>query len=196
MQQQAASPARLADLLEQAKAVLLERGMASMDEYGDMLQWPVARRDGAWHKVHVYHPDWCSWSDRYWGTIHYHTGRIQGTVLLGHLEHYTYRATPDANGDRFHDGVAYKLERHTYQQPAGTAYELPAMVPHWLKPKELTLTYFVEGITPEPADLVNPASKETDDHRWTQEQADALLPELLAQIEARSAALRVSATSL
>jgi hypothetical protein len=42
-------------------------------------------------------------------------------------------------------------------------------------------------------DLVNPASEEIDDHRWTQQQADALLPELLAFIDERLATLMVAA---
>lgn len=184
-----ASPARLAALLQEAKTVLLKRGMASMDQYGDMLQWGLGRVDGAWRKMHVYHPDWCSWDDRFYGTIHYHAGRIRGTILLGHLEHYTYRAEAHPEGDRFHRDQAYRLTKHTHQQPAGITYELPAMVPHWLKPTALTLTYFEEQDTDEPADLVNPASEEIDEHRWTQEQADALLPELLAMIDARIASL-------
>lgn len=189
LKQEQASPARLVKLLQDAKAVIQKHGMASMDQYGDMLQWGVKREDAAWHKVHVYHPDWCSFDDRFWGTIHYHAGWIRGTVLAGHMEHYTYRAEADPAGDRFHRGQAYRLTKHTHQQPAGTAYELPAMVPHWLKPTALTLTYFVEQDTDEPADLVNPASEELDEHKWTQEQADALLPELLALIDAKLASL-------
>lgn len=189
LEQHPASPARLTALLQEAKAVILKRGMVSMDQYGDMLQWGVSREDGVWRKVHVYHPDWCSFDDRFWGTIHYHAGWIRGNILAGHLEHYTYRADPDPQGDRFHRGQAYRLTRFTHQQPAGTTYELPAMVPHWIKPTTLTLTYFEEQDTDEPADLVNPASDEIDEHRWTQEQADALLPELLALIDARLASL-------
>lgn len=184
-----ASPARLTELLLEAKAVLLERGMASMDEYGDMLQWGLPRKDGPWRKLHVYHPDWCSFSDKYWGTIHYHAGWIRGTVLVGHMEHYTYRAVADPEGDRFLHGQAYKLTKHTHPQGAGTAYELPAMVPHWLKPTKLTMTYFEEEVTEQVADLINPVSEEIDEHTWTQEQADALVPELLALIDERLAEL-------
>jgi hypothetical protein len=62
-------------------------------------------------------------------------------------------------------------------------------VPHWIKPTALTLTYFEEQDAGEVSDLVNPASEETDDHTWTQAQADALLPELLALIDARLTSL-------
>lgn len=193
IQEHEASPARLSELLETAKAVLQEQGMASMDEYGDMLKWPLPRRDGAWRNIHVFHPDWCSFSDEYWGTIHFHAGWIQGTVLAGQMEHYTYDATEDPDGDRFYDGQAYTLTRHTHQHEAGTVYELPARVPHWLKPTELTLTYFEEEDTAAVSDLVNPASEETDEHRWTQEQADALLPELISLIDERLDRLAVLA---
>ena len=186
-------PARLVDLLQEAKAVLLERGMASMDQYGDMLEWPLPRHDDVWRKFHVFHPDWCSFSDRFWGTIHYHAGWIRGTLLTGRIEHFTYRAERDPEGDRFYRGEAYRLTRHTHEHVPGTAYELPARVPHWIRPTELTLTFFEEQVTDEMSDLVNPASTETDDHRWTQAQADALLPELLRRIDARLAALAVPA---
>lgn len=195
LKQSQASPARLAELLHLAKDVIQKRGMASMDQYGDMLQWAHTKENGVWRKVHVFHPDWCSFDDRFWGTIHYHTGWIRGTVLAGHMEHYTYEATPDPGGDRFHRGQAYRLAKHTHQHPAGTTYELPAMVPHWIKPTTLTLTYFEELDTDEPADLVNPASEEIDEHHWTQEQADALMPELLALIDARLARLSPLAPS-
>lgn len=188
-----ASPERLAELLLEAKSALQRWGMASMEEYGDMLKWGLPKGDGGWRNIHVYHPDWCSFSDAYWGTIHYHGGRIRGTVLLGQMEHYTYEATQDPQGDRFHEGETYTLARHAHLQKAGTAYELKAMVPHWLKPTELTLTYFEEEDTDVVSDLVNPADRTTDDHRWTQAQADALLPELLAQIEQRLATLSVTA---
>lgn len=187
------APARLAELLGEAKAVLLDRGMASMDEYGDMLKWGLPRGDDAWRNIHVFHPDWCSFDDRFWGTIHYHAGWIQGTVLLGAIEHHTYKATPDPDGDRFLGDQAYTLARHTDRHGADTTYRLPARVPHWIKPTELTLTYFEERAVDEMSDLVNPASKEIDEHRWTQEQADALLPELLALIDQKLAALQVTA---
>jgi len=164
-----------------------------MDQYGDMLQWGLSREDGVWRKMHVFHPDWCSFDDRFWGTIHFHGGWIRGTILAGHLEHYTYRAEADPAGDRFYRGQAYRLTKHTHQQPAGTTYELPAMVPHWIRPTALTMTYFEEQETDVTSDLVNPASEETDDHRWTQAQADALLPELLELIDARLAKLRLVA---
>lgn len=188
-----ASPARLAGLLQEFKRVLEERGMASMDEYGDMLQWGLPREGGAWRKFHVFHPDWCSFDDRYWGTIHYHAGWIRGTVLAGHLEHCTYRAEADPNGDRYYLGEAYRLTKHAHQHPAGTTYELPGMVPHWIRPTALTLTYFEEEDNGALGDLINPASEETDDHRWTQAQADALLPDLLDLIDARLAGLTLKA---
>jgi hypothetical protein len=193
LRQAQAPPARLAELLLEARGVIETRGIPSMDEYGDMLQWGVAREGGAWRKFHVFHPDWCSFDDKYWGTIHYHAGWIRGTLLAGHYEHYTYEATPDAAGDRYHDGQAYRLTKHTHPHPAGTVYELPARVPHWIKPTALTLTYFEEEDNGELGDLINPASEETDDHRWTQAQADALLPELLALIDARLASLALLA---
>ncbi|MEA3199164.1 MAG: hypothetical protein QOE90_592 [Thermoplasmata archaeon] len=192
-QQRPESPARLVALLTEAKAVLLKRGMASMDEYGDMLQWGLSREGGAWRKMHVFHPDWCSFDDRYWGTIHYHAGWIRGTVLLGGLEHNTYEAQRDPNGDRFHRGEAYRLTKHVHQHPAGTTYELPGMVPHWIRPTALTLTYFEEEDNGELGDLLNPASEETDEHVWTQAQAEALLPELLSAIDARIASLTLVA---
>ncbi len=192
MQHGQASPARLVELLKQAKAVLNEQGMASMEEYGDMLQWGLSRRDGVWPKFHVYHPGWCSFDDRFWGSIHYHAGWIRGTVLAGHLEHYTYRAQEDPEGDRFHREKAYTLTKHTHQQPAGTVYDLPARVPHWVKPTRLTMTYFEEEVTDEMAELVNPAEKVLDEHPWTQADADALLPELLDLINERVSKLELT----
>lgn len=186
-----AAPERLAELLLEAKAVLLDRGMADMEEYGDMLKWGLMRRDGKVRSMHVYHPDWCSFSDAFRGTIHYHGGAIRGTLLLGGFEHSIYEAKPDPQGDRFHLGQPYKLTRHTRLQSAGTMYELPARVPHWLKPTQLTLTSFEETDDGEMGDLVNPASDDIDNHVWTQEQADALLPELLALIDAKLAELTV-----
>jgi hypothetical protein len=185
-----ASAARLAEMLQESKAVLLDRGMADMEEYGDMLKWGLPRRDGKVRSMHVYHPDWCSFSDRFRGTIHYHGGAIRGTLLLGQFEHSIYEAKPDPQGDRFHLGQPYKLTRHTRVQSAGTTYDLPAMVPHWLKPTMLTLTSFEEEDNGEMGDLVNPNEEVgIDDHKWTQEQADALLPVLLAMIDEKLAAL-------
>jgi len=184
-----AAPARLVELLLEAKAVLLDRGMADMDEYGDMLKWGLPRKDGKCRSMHVYHPDWCSFSDRFRGTIHYHGGAIRGTLLLGQFEHSIYDAKPDPQGDRFHLGQPYKLTRHVRLQSAGTTYDLPAMVPHWLKPTRLTLTSFEEEDNGEMGDLVNPASDEIDAHLWTQGQADALLPELLRLIDETLATL-------
>ena len=64
------------------------------------------------------------------------------------------------------------------------------MVPHWLKPTRLTLTSFEEEDNGEMGDLVNPGDGVgIDEHRWTQAQADALLPVLLAMIDEKLAAL-------
>ncbi|HJQ93681.1 MAG TPA: hypothetical protein VJ874_05280 [Candidatus Thermoplasmatota archaeon] len=184
-----APAARLVELLLEARDVLLERGMADMEEYGDMLKWGLHRKGGKVRSMHVYHPDWCSFSDRFRGTIHYHGGAIRGTLLLGQFEHSIYEANPDPKGDRFHLGQPYKLTRHTRLQSAGTTYDLPAMVPHWLRPTRLTLTSFEEEDNGEMGDLVNPDEEVgIDDHRWTQAQADALLPELLALIDEKLAA--------
>jgi hypothetical protein len=191
-----ASAARMAELLLECKAVLLDRGMADMDEYGDMLKWGLRRQDGKVRSMHVYHPGWCSFSDRFRGTIHYHGGAIQGTLLLGQFEHSIYEATPDPAGDRFHLGQPYRLTRHTRLQSAGTTYELPAMVPHWLKPTQLTLTSFQEEDNGEMGDLVNPRDEVgIDEHKWSQAQADALLPELLALIDGKLAGLTMIAAA-
>lgn len=190
-----ASPARMVELLQEAKAVLLDRGMADMEEYGDMLKWGLPRKgDGKVRSMHVYHPGWCSFSDKFRGTVHYHGGAIGSTILLGEMEHYTYEAKADPQGDRFHNGQPYTLTRHTSVQGAGLVYALPAMVPHWLKPTKLTLTSFEEDDNELMGDLVNPGPEVgLDDHTWTQEMADALLPELLKQIDAALARLTVLA---
>ncbi|MEA3143555.1 MAG: hypothetical protein QOG31_879 [Thermoplasmata archaeon] len=190
-----ASAVQLAELLQECKAVLLDRGMADMEEYGDMLKWGLPRKgDGAQcRSMHVYHPDWCSFSDRFRGTIHYHGGAIRGTLLLGQFEHSTYEARRDPAGDRFHEGEAYTLIRHTSVQGAGTTYELPSMVPHWLRPTQLTMTSFEEDDNGLMGDLVNPGEEVgLDEHRWTQAQADALLPVLLKMIDDRLAQLTLA----
>ncbi len=192
-----ASPSRLSEMLLESKAVLLDRGMASMEEYGDMLKWGLPRREGKVRSMHVYHPDWCSFSDRFRGTIHYHGGAIRGTLLLGQFQHSIYEAKRDPQGDRFHEGQPYKLTRHTRVQEAGTTYDLPAMVPHWLKPTQLTLTSFQEDDNGIMGDLVNPDDQVgIDEHRWTQEQADALLPVLLRLIDEKLANLQQPAPLL
>ncbi len=188
-----APPGRLVELLQAFKTVLATDGMASMDEYGDMLKWALPGKDGICRYFHVFHPDYCSFGDQFFGTIHYHGGWIRGTVLLGHMEHYTYAAKPTPDGDRFLAGQSYQLTKHTHQQGAGTSYELPAMVPHWLKPTELTLTYFEEEDNERMGDLVNPATTTTDEHVWEQEHADALLPGLLTLIQEHVARLTVVA---
>lgn len=194
LREQQAAPERLVELLQECKAVLLDRGMADMEEYGDMLKWGLPRdAGGKCRSMHVYHPDWCSWSDKFRGTIHYHGGAIRGTVLLGELEHGIYEAKPDLAGDRFHNGETYSLTRHARMQGAGTTYDLPAMVPHWPRPTRLTLTSFEEEDNGEMGDLVNPAAEvDIDEHKWTQAQADALLPVLLAIIDGKLATLTVA----
>lgn len=193
LRERQASPARMAELLLEARAVLLDRGMADMEEYGDMLKWGLPRRDGFCRSIHVFHPGWCSFSDAFRGTIHYHGGEIRGTLLVGEMEHSIYQATPDPQGDRFHRGMPHRLTKHSRLQGEGTSYVLPAMVPHWVKPTRLTLTSFEEEDNGAMGDLLDPASPETDEHAWTQEQADALLPELLRLIDERLARLTVLA---
>lgn len=39
-----AAPGRMAGLLLEAKSALLDRGMADMEEYGDMLKWGLPRK--------------------------------------------------------------------------------------------------------------------------------------------------------
>jgi hypothetical protein len=180
-------------LLKEFKATLAESGMASMDEYGDMLKWGLPTKNGNCRYFHVFHPDFCSWSDQFYGTIHFHGGEIRGTVLLGNLEHSTYEATETEDGDRFHDGKAYALKPNVRQQAAGTSYSLPAHVPHWLKPSELTLTYFEEEDNGVMGDLLNPSSDITDDHVWEQADAEAIVPQLLALIDARLNELSITA---
>ncbi|HUR61303.1 MAG TPA: hypothetical protein VM286_02930 [Candidatus Thermoplasmatota archaeon] len=190
-----ASAAQMAELLQECKAVLLDRGMADMEEYGDMLKWGLPRKgDGSkCRSMHVYHPDWCSWGDRFRGTIHYHGGAIRGTILLGGFDHGIYESRKDPAGDRFHAGEAYTLTRHARRQPAGTTYELPAMVPHWPRPTQLTMTSFEEDDNGLMGDLVNPGPDVgLDEHRWTQAQADALLPVLLTMIDAKLAELTMA----
>ena len=193
VKQQPVAPARLAGLLREFKRVVEEHGMASIDEYGDMLNWGLPSEDGRSRSLHAFHPGFCSFSDQYYGTVHYHGGTIRGTVLAGRLEHATYRAVPAANGDRFLGDEAYRLERHLHVHEAGTAYELPAMVPHWLWPTEPTLTYFEEEDLGVMGDLVNPATDQTDAFLWEQEDAEAFLPEMTAIIDRRLAELSLFA---
>lgn len=190
LREHAATAARQVELLRECRAVLLDRGMADMEEYGDMLKWGLPRGQGKVRSMHVYHPDWCSWSDRFRGTIHYHGGAIRGTILLGEFDHGIYQSKADPAGDRFHDGQPYLLTRHARLQGVGTTYDLPAMVPHWPRPTTLTMTSFEEEDNDEMGDLVNPGDEVgIDEHRWTQAQADALLPVLLRMIDERLAAL-------
>jgi len=51
-----ASPQAMRAMLLECKAVLLDRGMADMEEYGDMLKWGLVRKDGKVRSMHVYHP--------------------------------------------------------------------------------------------------------------------------------------------
>jgi len=186
-----ATTARLVELLQEFKATLQRDGMASMDEYGDLLNWGLPNKNGMSRSLHVFDPGYCSFSDQFYGTIHFHGGEIRGTILAGEVEHYTYQATKDANGDRFYADDAYTLTKHTRRHGEGMTYILPARVPHWIRPTMLTMTYFEEEDNGEMGDLVNPVTKDTDSHVWTQAEADALLPRLLAMIDERLARLSV-----
>lgn len=191
--EQGVEPARLVELLQEFKAVLAAEGMASMDEYGDMLSWSLPRKGNACRTFHVFHPGFCSYSDAYRGTIHFHGGEIRGTILVGHAEHYTYRPQQHPDGDRFFGGDAYKLTKHTHEHGEGTQYTLPAMVPHWLKPTRLTLTYFEEDDNEIMGDLLNPVSDATDEHVWEQPDAEAMREELVRLVEERIDALTLLA---
>lgn len=193
LREQETAPERLVGLLQEFRAILQTDGMASMDEYGDMLKWALPGRDGMCRYFHAFHPGFCSWGDAFYGTIHTHGGKIRGTVLAGAMDHCTYDATPDPDGDRSYGGKTYRLTKHTRHQIAGTSYALAANVPHWLVPKELTVTYFEEEDNEEMGDLVNPATELTDDHAWTQDDADDLLPGLMGLIDERLERLLVSA---
>lgn len=193
LDQQPADPERHASLLREFRDLLTRDGMADMEEYGDMLKWGLPSRDGWCRYFHVFDPGFCSFSDQFFGTIHFHGGVIRGTVLLGKMEHSVYEATAHEDGDRFHDETAYTLTQHPRLQPAGTEYALQPFVPHWTKPTTLSLTYFEEEDNGVMGDLVNPATKETDEHAWEQADADALVPRLLALIDEALATLEVPA---
>lgn len=185
LQETPLTPQRHLELLAECRSVLLAEGMADMDEYGDMLKWGLPKKGGWTRNMHVFHPGMSDFSDQFFGTIHYHGGAIRGSILLGGMEHSTYQATPDPEGDRFHDGAPYTLRERMAVQTEGVAYELPARVPHWIKPTGMTLTYFEEEDTEEMGDLVNPATKETGAFYWEQEDADAILPRLLVALEGK-----------
>lgn len=184
---------RQAVLLREFRDLLRDRGMASIDEFGDMLDWPLPRRDGMSRHFHVFHPDMCTWSDAFRGTVHFHGGAIRGTVLLGGVEHWTYAATADPNGDRILADQAYRLSRHETAHAAGTQYWLAADVAHWIRPQRLTLTYFEEEDNDRLGDLVDPIGAGHDDHVWEQPDADALVARLLTEIEDRLTQLESSA---
>ena len=183
----AASPQRMAELLQEFRGILARDGMASMDEYGDMLNWGLPKRAGAGRSFHVFDPGFCSFSDAFAGTIHYHGGVVRSTILAGRVEHYTYQAEETPDGDRLHAGIAYKLAKRTQRHGAGTMYTLAPMMPHWMKPDALTITYFEEEDNERMGDLLNPRDGVSDDHTWTQENAEALLPLLFELIETRIA---------
>ncbi len=164
-----------------------------MDEYGDMLSWSVPKADGACRTFHVFHPDWCSFSDAFKGTVHYHGGWIRGTLLAGHILHDTYQATRDSQGDRQWGADRYTLARHTSEHSQGDVYHLEAFVPHWIRPTSLTVTHFEEEDNGEMGDLLEPISAGHDEHRWEQADAEALLPVLMQMCDARLAALQVIA---
>ncbi len=184
LREQPTAPQRRAELLQEFRQLLEQDGMASMDEYGDMLKWGLPSRDGWCRYFHAYHPNFCTWSDQFFGTVHTHGGTIRGTILLGAMDHSTYEATPDPSGDRSHGGQRYTLAKHTTPQVAGTSYELAANVPHWLRPTDITLTYFEEEDNEAMGELVNRDTEETDQFRFEQKDADAMAPELLRRIDA------------
>lgn len=180
-----AAPERVVELLQQFRALLATDGMADMDEYGDMLKWALPSQDGWCRYFHAYHESFCSWDDRFYGTIHDHGGIIRGTILLGGLHHQTYAPTPNPEGTHQHKGTRYDLKRHVTHQEQGTQYELAPRVPHWPKPIVWTVTYFEEEDNGEMGDLVHMDTKETDTFTWEQEDANRRLPELLAAIDAQ-----------
>lgn len=177
-------PPRQAELLREFRDLLARDGMADMDEYGDMLKWALPSRDGWCRYFHAYHESFCSWDDRFYGTIHDHGGIIRGTLLLGGLNHGIYRATPTPDGLHTHQGQRYELERVESHQTAGTQYELAPHVAHWPKPKGWTITYFEEEDNGQMGDLVHMDTQETDAFAWEQADADARLPELMALVDA------------
>lgn len=184
-----APPDRQGALLRRFLAVLDREGMASIEEYGDMLKWALPSRDGTCRYFHAYDPSFCSFRDDFRGTVHYHGGAIRGTVLLGALDHHTYDATPDEAGERAFDGERFRLTRHMDRHPAGTAYMLAPFVPHWPVPTEATVTYFEEDDNGVMGDLVDPVDADHDEHVWDQARADAFLPRLRALVQERLDAL-------
>ena len=185
-----ATAQRQVALLHEFQDILARDGMADMEEYGDMLKWALPSRDGWCRYFHAYDPSFCSFSDAFRGTVHDHGGTIRGTVLIGHIRHQTYEATPDADGDRVWAGQPVTLQRHAQDQPEGTEYELAPHVAHWPVPTTLTVTYFEEEDNGVMGELVDPIDGVHDEQPWTQETADAWSPTLRAAIEARLAALR------
>lgn len=184
---------RQVELLQEFRGILQRDGMADMDEYGDMLKWALPSRDGWCRYFHAYHESFCSWDDRFYGTIHDHGGTIHGTILVGGLNHGIYRATPNADGTHQHKGQRYDLERHESHQTAGTQYALARRVPHWPKPKGWTVTYFEEEDNGAMGDLVHMDTKETDTFTWEQEDADGRLDELMHAVQQHLRSLTVTA---
>ncbi|MGB1586724.1 MAG: hypothetical protein ACPHID_06735 [Thermoplasmatota archaeon] len=178
LQERRASVAEIQRLLHAFQEILARDGMADMDEYGDMLKWALPSRDGWCRYFHAYHESFCSWDDRFYGTIHDHGGRIRGTILIGALDHGIYEATVNPDGTHAHQGTRYNLVRHNQRQPAGTTYELAPRVAHWPKPNGWTVTYFEEEDNGEMGDLVILDDAQTDAFNWEQEDADARLSEL------------------
>lgn len=188
-----APPQRLAQLLEEFQHIIARDGMADMDEYGDMLKWALPSREGWCRYFHAYHESFCSWNDRFYGTIHDHGGVIRGTVLLGAIDHGIYQATPNPDGTHSHRGQRYDLKRHKSHQQEGTEYELAPHVAHWPIPRGWTVTYFEEEDNGEMGDLVVRDGAETDAFAWEQEHADRRLPELQAAVTRRLAELQILA---
>lgn len=174
LQVEQVAPSRVAKLLQEFQQILAEQGMASIDEYGDMLRWTLPTKDGFTRYFHVFHPGFCSYEDTHYGTVHFHGGIIRGILLAGEMDHWTYEATVDENGPRSYDGVRYALKRHEVQQKPGDQYTLQPHVPHWVVPRGLAITYFEEEDNGELGDLVNLDTQVTDNFGMEQEDVEAM----------------------
>ncbi len=192
LQESPVPPQRQAELLQEFLNLLDRDGMADMDEYGDMLKWALPSRDGWCRYFHAYHESFCSWDDRFYGTIHDHGGIIRGTILMGAIDHGIYHATANPEGTHTHKGQRYDVERRASLQSAGIQYELAPRVAHWPKPKGWTVTYFEEEDNGEMGDLVHMDTEETDTFTWEQEDADRRLPELRNLVAKQLSALPVT----
>jgi len=122
-----ASAVQLAELLQECKAVLLDRGMADMEEYGTCSNGGAAQGDGASAAACTSTTrTGASFSDRFRGTIHYHAAPSAARCSWA-VRAFHYEAKRDPAGDRSTKG-GYTLTRHTSVQSAAPTYELPSMV--------------------------------------------------------------------